>query len=86
MDNENDLFASLAPEEHTPPAPKRRGRPRKNAANQENTVIPEKVEKTQVEEKTADSVPQPDPTAVYAPGIPAAVQSDQNRPRPLHAP
>ena len=78
MDNENDLFtaapaenaaaAEKAPETE---APRRRGRPRKK---QPAADIPEQTEQPEIEkiadhhQETENSV-QPDPTAVYAPGI-----------------
>ena len=65
MDQENDLFAVSAVEEKVP-QPRRRGRPRKNTPNE--NVCNEKIDCNE----PADSVFQPDPTAVVAPGIPAA--------------
>ena len=65
MDQENDLFAVSAVEEKVP-QPRRRGRPRKNTPNE--NVCNEKIDCNE----PADSVFQPDPTAVFAPGIPAA--------------
>ena len=73
MNNENEeLFpvnetapAPVPAAENPAPAPKRRGRPRKNAPVKENTPVTEKIDAAE-----SDSLPLPDPTAVYAPGIP----------------
>ena len=80
MDNENDLFATPAQEEQPQaPAPKRRGRPRKNPVAAEKSESEKSVDtasaplvSSNVEQSSAN---QPDPTAVYAPGVPAAVPS-----------
>ncbi len=98
MDNKEELFSAQStdavPAENTqnPPAPKRRGRPRKNPSAAEPVIIQEEIpaiiaetaaaEKNPAKEtnkhlhaekydhsKNATEIPQPDPTAVYAPGV-----------------
>ncbi len=82
MDNENELFPSETPEttpEAAPAAPKRRGRPRtkprKENPETEQLIIENKEASsndTQNSNQEDNIQNQPDPTAVYAHGVPAA--------------
>ena len=91
MDNENDLFATPAQEEQPQaPAPKRRGRPRKNPVAAEKSESEKSVDtasaplvSSNVEQSSAN---QPDPTAVYAPGIVPAPANEIPGELPIDAP
>jgi len=80
MANENDeLFVSVPatdePAAAAPaPTPKRRGRPRKSPQQQQETPRTTVPAPEKIDTKEPDlPIIQPDPTAVYAPGIPVAV-------------
>ena len=84
MENENELFPSETPETTPAEAPKRRGRPRTKVKKDDNAGTEQLTAAENIEKKSeplsthhsgdsADHISvQPDPTAVYAPGVPAA--------------
>ena len=79
--------AAPAETNQTPPpaAPRRRGRPRKNPVNAEPVALAEPLQAEvpiakpprNIEKEEAASANQPDPTAVYAPGITPIPQSNE---------
>ena len=79
MEQENDLFAgTVVEEQNTAAAPRRRGRPRKQMTNA-NNIDKEKIDSIE----QAENIIQPDPTAVIAPGVPAADTANQTEPELL---